>query len=560
MAGTAKGTNVDGRPTGGTNPLIDSLVWGGAWSDEEDGPVTVSYMFQSGRDPYAYFSDRPGYRWFDHEKDAVRDAFAAWEAVADIRFEEVDDPERADIWYWIGDGSQMGSTLGWHEVPGEAVEPLYGAFNWQGFGWDDRGLKPGGYGFITVLHEIGHGLGLAHPHDGGYAEDATTFPGVSAPFADYGRHDLNQGIWTTMTYNDGWATKFPEAWSETHGWQATPMALDIAAAQEIYGANMDHATGRDVYTLPADNKRGTGYTCIWDAGGIDKISHRGGEEAAIIDLDDAPLTGRHAGGYVSYVKGVIGGVTIANGVVIENAIGGRAGDRIRGNEAHNMLDGRGGDDHISGSRGDDRMFGGGGDDRLRGGRDDDIVAGGRGDDEVWGQSGHDRMSGMSGADVLRGGKGDDKAQGGSGDDTVRGNGGDDVVRGGRGDDRVYGGQGADDIWGGGGADKLYGGHDDARDTFLFRGKKQSEADAPDRIYRFESGTDVIDLSRIDADPSLGGNQALDWSGKGPAAASVWLEDHGRHVRVFADVNGDGEADFALRVFGVGRMDEGDFIL
>jgi hypothetical protein len=40
-----------------------------------------------------------------------------------------------------------------------------------------------------LLHELGHALGLAHPHDGGPAPDATLFPGVTAAFGDYGDYN-----------------------------------------------------------------------------------------------------------------------------------------------------------------------------------------------------------------------------------------------------------------------------------------------------------------------------------------------------------------------------------
>ena len=44
------------------------------------------------------------------------------------------------------------------------------------------------------------------------------------------------------------------------------------------------------------------------------------------------------------MDGIFGGLTIANGVVIENASGGSGNDTIRGNSADNVLDGNAGDD------------------------------------------------------------------------------------------------------------------------------------------------------------------------------------------------------------------------
>ena len=61
-----------------------------------------------------------------------------------------------------------------------------------------------------------------------------------------------------------------------------------------------------------------------------------------------------AGGAISKVDGIFGGLTIANGVVIENAAGGSGNDTLRGNSADNVLDGKAGDDTavFSGNRGE----------------------------------------------------------------------------------------------------------------------------------------------------------------------------------------------------------------
>ena len=55
-----------------------------------------------------------------------------------------------------------------------------------------------------------------------------------------------------------------------------------------------------------------------------------------------------------------GGFTIAAGVTIENAIGGRGNDVITGNYANNLLIGRGGDDLIKPYSGNNRIRGGAG--------------------------------------------------------------------------------------------------------------------------------------------------------------------------------------------------------
>lgn len=394
MAGTASEIAINGTPTGGGNLWIDSLVWGGAWQDDAalpttGGPVTIAWAAMSGTDPLEALGSE-GMTWSAAGLAALAAALAAWEAVAAIEFVEATSAE-ADVWLWQGTSEAAFGALGWSEVPGYSTgEPLFVVFNGADSSWSPSGLAVGGYGYITLIHELGHLLGLAHPHDGGAAGDGTVFPDVSGPFHDYGQYDLNQGIFTTMTYNDGWATEFPGHAALGYGWQASPMALDIAAIQAIYGANTTHASGADTYALPVVNGAGTFWRCIWDTGGTDLITNEGSALAATINLTAAPLTGPNAGGYVSRAMGIVGGYTIANGVVIENATGGGGHDTLTGNAAANVLIGGGGDDSLTGGDGNDTLTGGTGADSL---------AGGDGDDLLDGESGSDTMTGGGGDDV-----------------------------------------------------------------------------------------------------------------------------------------------------------------
>jgi serralysin len=390
MSGTAIQVEIDGTPTNGANPWLDSLVWGGAWGQDSatgstTGLVTISYSAMSGIDIYGYFAGQT-MSWSSSDLAALDKALGAWEAVANINFVQASTSDDADVWLWkvTEVQSEVGGqpVLGWSEVPGTdgTIEPLYLAVNGESEFWTNPSLAQGGYGYVTLIHELGHLLGLAHPHDGGSEPDGNLFPGVTEPFGDFGQYGLNQGIFTTMSYNDGWASQYPNHQNYNYGWQATPMALDIAAVQAIYGANMSYNTGDNLYRLPSSNKAGTSWSCIWDAGGTDQISNQGSNRDCVINLNAAPLTGPNAGGYVSHASAIIGGYTIANGVVIENATGGNGADTIAGNGAANRLTGLSGSDTLQGGAGDDRLFGNGGNDRLAGGTGNDSLTGGNGRD------------------------------------------------------------------------------------------------------------------------------------------------------------------------------------
>ena len=111
-----------------------------------------------------------------------------------------------------------------------------------------------------------------------------------------------------------------------------------------------------LYLLPETDVTGaisTNWSSIWDAGGSDTLEYDGSGNA-ILDLraatlDDLPT----GGGILSYAAFIHGGFTIANGVVIEKAVGGSGNDSITGNSAGNTFKGRGGDDTIEGGAGTD---------------------------------------------------------------------------------------------------------------------------------------------------------------------------------------------------------------
>lgn len=375
--GTAEEAYNDGTPSNGKNAWLDSLVWGGYWKDTaglstSGGAVTISIKAVSGSDPYGILSGS-SYTWDDTSLTALVNALVAWERVANIDFLEASSASNADSWFWLGTASQADNAYGWSDVPGyySTGEPLFTVFNredstWYDARWGFAGIAVGGYAYITLIHEIGHLLGLAHPHDGGNASDGTVFPGVTSSFGDFGDNNLNQGIFTTMSYNDGWQSQYPNHQLAVstlgYGWQGTPMALDIAAIQAIYGANTTYASGSDSYVLPKVNAAGTYWSCIWDTNGTDLITNDGSSLACTIDLRAASLDGKKdgikAGGYVSYATNIVGGYTIANGVVIENATGGSGNDTINGNDAANSLIGGAGNDSINGGAGNDTIDGG----------------------------------------------------------------------------------------------------------------------------------------------------------------------------------------------------------
>jgi Ca2+-binding RTX toxin-like protein len=386
--------------------------------------------------------------WTAAEQASVTSALATISNVANITFTQVATAAEADFIFALTDleTGVLGQT--W---PDTSI--AYMEFAPDGSGWSPAGLQPGGLGYSVVIHEVGHALGLDHPHlDGG---DTQVMQGVTDIFDDYGDFLLNQQIFTIMSYNDGWPAE--GIFGGTGGGNvSTPMALDIAALQQRYGANLSANAGDTIYDLRPGVGGGNQYICIWDTSGIDTIyaagfGSIGPGNGAVIDLRPATLLNEvGGGGFVSYERGSNAGFTIAAGVVIENAVGWENNDIFTGNAANNAFTGKGGADVLVGGAGNDVLNGGAGADALDGGEGSDtasyagssaavsinlgagVASGGEAAGDTL--SSIENVSGSAHDDTLGGDIQINQLSGGAGNDTLDGAAGADVLIGGLGDD------------------------------------------------------------------------------------------------------------------------------
>lgn len=256
-------------------------------------------------------------------------------------------------------------------------------------------------------------------------------------------------------------------------------------------------------------------------------------------------------------------------------------DTLRGIEC---LTGSRGDDTLAGSERAERIRGNLGADWIAGGDGADTLSGGSGDDMLFGDGGNDRLRGDAGDNALFGGDGDDRLIGIGGFETLDGGDGNDALFGfGRFGNNMYGGEGSDRLTAGYGDDTMNGGP--GRDSFIRLGRgfdvfvfdsvADSPADAPDIIFAFKSQTNnksltnpnpfvnasVIDVSAIDADETLAGQQSFEFGTEPGGSGRLWAVDLAGSSRPIVQIRGETDglpgADFAIDIIiGFGFAEEG----
>jgi len=249
---------------------------------------------------------------------------------------------------------------------------------------------------------------------------------------------------------------------------------------------------------------------------------------------------------------------------IEGLIGSKYSDKLYGDAARNKLFGGAGNDVLYGLGGNDALYGMDGTDKLVGSAGADKLDGGAGFDYASYQdatagvvarldrpssnTGYAAGDTYTGIEGLMGSKYTDKLYGDAAANRLYGDAGNDVLYGLGGNDVLIGGAGADRLYGSAGADR-----------FVIDKIGNSLPTARDRIGDFTRGEDKIDLRSIDANTSLGGDQAFSFIGGKAFSGKAGELNFAGNV-LSGDVNGDRIADFQVDIPNVSSLLGTDFYL
>lgn len=405
--------------------------------------------------------------------------------------------------------------------------------------------------------------------------------------------DISLGISTTTLTNKFLSTFDDDTYTGTFGerifgtWGADTLTLGNAMQASggedndtIYGNNFANTMWGDQGNDFILSGGGVG-DVIWGGSGRDNIQGNaagtvwvdGGSGNDSIDLFGATSGTAYGGAGSDLLAGSDGTDLLFGGDNGDRIYGGIGDDRIYGDDGNDYLFGNAGIDRISGGIGNDRISGDADDDALYGGDGDDTVSGGDGVDRISGGVGQDILNGDAAADTISGEDGNDIISGGEGNDTLSGANGDDGFYGGNGDDAINGGAGNDVLNGEAGNDRLTGdaGRDtlsggNGADTFAYRSTADSTLSSTGRdiITSFSrTDGDSIDLSAIDANSKASGNQAfafISTSGFHKIAGELRYAKASGDTFVYGDVNGDGVAEFSIRIDADVSLRAADFVL
>lgn len=346
-------TSAIGTTGNFTNQDVNGLLTGIAWN-----ATNLTFSFPTASSNYGTsgtYGDPAPFNGFQilssAQQNVVRYALGLVSQYTNLTFTEITETDSTHATLRFADSASPSTSYAYY--------PSTSATGGDAFYGNIRNTPPtkAGYEFDTIMHEIGHTLGLKH----GQEDDGVhgTLP-TAHNATDWSIMDYHSYIGADLFYRN-----FEGSGNQTY------MIDDISALQYMYGANFNTHSGNDVYTWSPTtgemfidgvgqgaSSTNTVYEALWDGNGTDTYDLSNYSTNLSIDLlpGDFSTFSTSQLAYLDVQNSLIrapGNLQNANEYnndprsLIENAKGGSGDDHFVGNADNNAIDGGAGNNTMA---------------------------------------------------------------------------------------------------------------------------------------------------------------------------------------------------------------------
>ena len=279
--------NLSPLPAATKDPLMNAVLAGGSYWWHPEGEVatqtttavtdkvnqisgaktTLYYDFLAGSESFLSASDKNAFQAMDNDQqEGVESALSYLSSLVNVTFVKADANNKADIAFGTNEQTSSAGYALYPHANGNnpSVVMLDKIANGQATNTGAELKDTSSYGWYTLIHEVGHAMGLKHP--GPYNAGGGSTPGPYLPkpvdnritsVMSYINAPGSQKLTVTKGVNSGYS------YSSNGISPTTYQVLDIAALQYMYGANKN-TTASDITLTDSDTK----YQAVWAPKGV----------------------------------------------------------------------------------------------------------------------------------------------------------------------------------------------------------------------------------------------------------------------------------------------------